>query len=82
MRPLSLMHPGERGEIVGLQGGRGLVSRLNALGLTVGTEIEVVNNAFVGPLIVLVRDSRLVLGRGEANKIIVRPLPPKMPKGK
>jgi len=48
-----------------------LQSRLVSMGLLEGTPIEVVKNRRHGPVIVSVKGSRLVLGRGMANKILV-----------
>jgi Fe2+ transport system protein FeoA len=46
--------------------------RLTDLGLTPGTNVTVVKSApFRGPLEVYVRGSRLAIGRGMANRIIV-----------
>jgi len=54
--------------------GKELVNRLLVLGFTPGTEIEVIQNYGRGPIILSVKDSRVALGRGEANKIMVREL--------
>jgi ferrous iron transport protein A len=54
-----------------LAGGRGFVGRLAALGFTPGARIRMMQNFGHGPLIVLVRDTRLALGRGEAMKVQV-----------
>jgi ferrous iron transport protein A len=59
-----------------LRGGRELVHRLAALGLTEGAPIVVLHSARRGPLLVLVRDTRIALGRGEAAKIFAEPMPP------
>lgn len=68
--PLSELAPGERGEVEDLSGGRGARRRLGELGLTPGTAIEVL--ASRGPILVLVRGSRVALGRGMARKVMVR----------
>jgi Fe2+ transport system protein FeoA len=70
--PLSAMHTGEHGVVVDLAGGRGMLSRMASLGFTPGAEITVVQNFGRGALIARVRDARIALGRGEANKIQVR----------
>lgn len=71
--PLSALAPGGVGVIGALTGGRGFVSRLAALGFTPGTEVTMMQNFSRGPLIVLVRNTRVALGRGEAAKIWVSP---------
>jgi len=54
-----------------LDGGRGVIGRLAALGFTPDAEVTIVQNFGRGPLIVTVRDTRIALGRGEAAKIQV-----------
>jgi ferrous iron transport protein A len=69
---LAALSVGERGVVVKLTGGRGLLSRITSLGFTPGAEVTVVQNFGRGPIIARVRDARIALGRGEANKIQVR----------
>ena len=71
MVPLSKLGVGEVGVVQQLNGGRGVVSRLAALGFTPDAEVRVMQNFGRGPLIVNVRDTRIALGRGEAGKIQV-----------
>ncbi len=68
---LSALAPGEVGVVRQLAGGRGFMSRLAALGFTLGAAVAMVQNFGHGPLIVLVRDTRVALGRGEAAKVLV-----------
>jgi ferrous iron transport protein A len=69
---LNELQPHERGIVTDLIGGRGLLSRMATLGFTPGAEVMMVQNFGRGPLIVLIRDTRVALGRGEANKIRIR----------
>jgi ferrous iron transport protein A len=62
---------GSHGYVRELQCGQRLAGRLAALGLTLGAKIEVLQNPGNGPLLVLVRGTRLALGRGQAVKILV-----------
>ncbi|MBC7263123.1 MAG: ferrous iron transport protein A [Chloroflexi bacterium] len=71
--PLSDLATGHIGVVVQLTGGRGFVCRLAALGFTPGVQVTMVQNLGHGPVIVMVRDTRVALGRGEANKVLVRP---------
>lgn len=58
-----------------LQGeGWGLTSRLATLGFTPGAKVTIEQNFGHGPIIVMVRGTRIALGRGEAQKIIVTPI--------
>lgn len=53
--------------------GAGFIKRLMEMGLTPGTEVTVIKAApFRGPVEVLVRGSRLALGRGMAERILVK----------
>ena len=70
--PLSAMRTGEHGVVVEMNGGRGVLGRMTALGFTPGAEITIVQNFGRGPLIALVRDTRIALGRGEAGHLFVR----------
>lgn len=59
-------------KVLHLYGGRDLVTRLAALGLTPGVEVRMIQNFGHGPLIVLVRGTRLALGRREAGRVHVQ----------
>lgn len=54
-----------------MQGGHGFLSRLASLGFTPGADLRVVQNYGHGPIIVNLRGTRVALGRGEAEKILV-----------
>ena len=74
--PLTMLKQGESGTVESISGGRGKArgfeKRLMDMGLTPGTTVTVVKSApFHGPLEVLVRGSRLALGRGMAERILV-----------
>ena len=69
--PLAIVQAGRRVRLIAVDAGHGLQSRLAALGLVPGVEIEVLRNSMHGPFLVEVRGSRIMLGRGMAQKIIV-----------
>jgi len=78
--PLTALCNGETGTVTSIKAGlgrgwgkgRGFEKRLMDLGLTPGTKVTVVKSApFHGPLEILVRDTRLALGRGMAERIFV-----------
>ena len=52
-----------------------MLSRMTALGFTPGADVTVVQNYGRGPLIARVRDARIALGRGEADRVYVRRKP-------
>jgi len=66
---------GEVAEIITIAGGQMATKRLADLGLILGTKIKVLRKAPLwGPVEIEVRGSRLVLGRGLASKILVKPI--------
>lgn len=69
--PLAFVLPGEQVVIDRLVGGRQVQQRLAEMGLTPGTTIEVIKASGPGPIIVAFRGSRLALGRGLSQKILV-----------
>jgi DtxR family Mn-dependent transcriptional regulator len=78
--PLTTLKNKETGTVTSIKSGRGrgrgrrwgFEKRLMDMGLTPGTKVTVVKSApFHGPVEVLVRGSRLALGRGMAERILV-----------
>ena len=72
MMSLSMVDPGKEVTLVDINGGRGVRSKLYSMGLVPGVKLTVLNRNNVGPIMVRVRDSRLVIGFGMAQKIIVK----------
>ncbi|MEW5913092.1 MAG: transcriptional repressor [Thermodesulfobacteriota bacterium] len=68
--PLTLASPGERVRVERLAGGEKVCSHLEGMGITLGSELEVISNAG-GPMVVAVRGARLALGQGVASKVQV-----------
>ncbi len=71
LRSLADLTTGSRTIVVRLEGGTGFKSRLAALGVTVGASLEILQNRGQGPVLALIRDSRIAIGRGEARKILL-----------
>lgn len=69
--PLAIARPGEEVTIVDIRAGRGLTRRLADMGLTPETTIRVINSQMPGPILIDLRGSRLVLGYGVAQKVMV-----------
>ncbi len=69
--PLTMATPGERVRIVGFIGGKGVERRLTSMGLNQGAAVEVVKSSGPGPLIVASRETRIALGFGMAQQILV-----------
>ena len=68
---LGTIRNGESVQIQKMAGGHQFLSRLASLGFTPGARLKVVQNYGHGPIIVSLRDTRVALGRGEAEKILV-----------
>ncbi|MCD6291599.1 MAG: ferrous iron transport protein A [Anaerolineae bacterium] len=68
---LASLPTGTKGIIYAINGGRRFISRLTTMGFTTGTGIMMMQNYGHGPVIVLVRGTRMALGRGEARRILV-----------
>jgi len=74
-RTLADLQQGEKAAVAFAAGGYGLIRRLAEMGLTPGTKVQVIRCApFFGPIEVIVRGVSLVLGRGVASKVLVKPI--------
>ena len=71
MRELTKLVNGEEATVTALKGGRGFTGRMASMGLTVGVRVKMLQNFGRGSLIILVRETRIALGRSEASKIFV-----------
>lgn len=69
--PLAMASVGEQFKVAKINAGNGLCERLSSMGLVPGTALEVLNKSNHGPIIVSVKGSRVVLGRGMALKVLV-----------
>jgi len=69
---LTKMRAGTRGIVVKVDGGRGLVKRLDALGIRSGTKITKVSSQLMrGPVTIALGNTRVAIGFGMARKIII-----------
>lgn len=69
--PLSTVPAGRTVVLRRVRDGHGLTSRLAAMGLVPGVVIAVHQNHRGGPLVVGVKEGRLMLGRGMAERMAV-----------
>jgi ferrous iron transport protein A len=72
MMPLIFVKKGKV-RVISIRGGRGITHRLSRLGILPGDIIEV-TKGYPGPLQIKKGDSRIAIGMGIANKIIVAPV--------
>jgi ferrous iron transport protein A len=67
------MRAGQSGTIVQIQGGRGLVNRLNGLGIVPGKKITKISSMVMrGPVTIEVDRARVAIGFGMASRVIVK----------
>jgi len=69
--PLTMLKPGKKARILSIRGGRGAQARLASMGLIPGTVIEVVRSSYSGPFVIAVREGRMIIGHGMAQKIFI-----------
>ncbi len=69
--PLTVVQAGRRVRLIAVKAGHELENRLSSMGLVSGVEIEVLRNSAKGPLLIKIKGSRVMLGRGMAQKIVV-----------
>ena len=72
---LNDLPPGACGMVREVRGDAYLITTLAAMGLTTGAELSVLRNSGHGPLLIIVRHTRLALGRREAAWIEVEFIP-------
>ena len=72
---LAGMRTGQSGIVVQIQGGHGLVNRLNALGIRAGKRITKLSSMIMrGPVTIQVDGAQVAIGFGMAHRIIVEPV--------
>jgi ferrous iron transport protein A len=69
--PLSHVSAGKTVKVVAIEAGHSLKSRLASLGVMTNSILHIQRNAGAGQLIVAIKNSKVVLGRGASGKIIV-----------
>jgi Fe2+ transport system protein FeoA len=69
--PLNTVGEGTDVVIRSFDGGHAFLARIAALGLIPGSEVRVLANRGRGPVLLHARDTRVAVGRGMANKILV-----------
>ena len=71
-RLLSTVGAGESVRVVRIEAGRELNNRLASMGLVASAPLRVVSNGHPGPFVLIVKEAKVVLGRGVAQKILVQ----------
>ena len=69
---LSQMQAGQSGKVVQIQGGRGPINRLSALGIRPGRRVTKVSSMLMrGPVTIQLGNAQVAIGFGIANRIIM-----------
>lgn len=71
--PLHKAKQGEKLIVKELEAGKNMQLRISSMGLKRGDLIEIVSSGFGGQVVIATRETRLVLGKGMAEKIMVQP---------
>lgn len=69
---LSNAQIGKRYTVQGMWLGKGITHRLEALGMTHGTKIYVINKKMSGSVVIRIRGSRFALGSGFSQGISIK----------
>jgi len=69
--PLGFLEVGQEAVVRNVIGGCGLRTKLSEMGFVQGIKIFNIRNDGFGPVIVCVMESRIAVGRGMAQKIMV-----------
>jgi len=69
---LAEMNTDEKGTVIEIAGGRGMIARLQALGIREGVKLTKVSAHFArGPVVVQVGETQAAVGFGISRKILV-----------
>ncbi|MCK5098810.1 MAG: FeoA domain-containing protein, partial [Desulfobacteraceae bacterium] len=69
---LAQVKQGEKVIVVDFQGGQNISERLSSMGIRKGSTIEIVSTQAGGQIVAAVEESRFVIGRGMASKVMVQ----------
>jgi ferrous iron transport protein A len=69
--PLDKIAAGASAKIITIEAGSSLKNRLAAMGLLADVQIRVVRNDGAGQIIISVKNSKVILGRGMSHKVFV-----------
>ena len=70
--PLTKIEANQTGTIKEIQGGKGMIARLNALGVIPGKRITKISAMMMlGPVVFKVNSTEIALGFGQASRIMV-----------
>jgi len=66
------MNAGEKGKVVGLDGGHGMMRNLESMGIKIGSMIKKISQQLMnGPVVILYGNTQVAMGRGIAGSLMV-----------
>ena len=71
IKPLDKIAAGTAAKIVTIDAGSSLKNRLAAMGLLADVQVRVIRNDGAGQIIINVKNSKIILGRGMSHKVFV-----------
>ena len=71
LKNLSDAKRGQKGKIHKISGDSRFLSRITSIGLTIGNEVEVIQNNKKQPLLVFGRDTIIAINRNESKRIVL-----------
>ena len=72
IKSLNDMNPEESGTVYEIKGGKGLINRLNSLGIRTGKKITKVSSMLLhGPVTIQIDRTKVAIGFGMAGKIFI-----------
>jgi len=69
--PLGFLEVGHQAVVKNIDGSKTHRTKLAEMGFVLGSQVCTIRNDGLGPLVVSVMDSRIAMGRGMAQKILV-----------
>ena len=69
--PLTMTNEGKSVVLYEIRGGMGIRRRLADMGLHRGSKLKVISNSRGGPFVISIGETKLMIGRGMAQKIMV-----------
>lgn len=62
---------GDTCRVVAIKGDNRFISRISSIGITIGSSVNILQNAFGMPILLYSHDTLIALSKKEANKITV-----------
>ena len=71
MKKLTELSDGQKAKITAINGDKRYLTRITAIGLSIGCDIEMLQNVKPSPILVYGRDTMIALNRAESEQIMV-----------